>query len=119
MYKALLYDLSGRSLVAVKTLKGKQHLLVRLSDVKEYAGMFSSSDVKCLAEESQIMAKFDHPNVMKLLGVSINMNKNLLVILPFMANGSLLAYLRKNRAGLTVKNADMTEMVKEGFIKGD
>ena len=33
MYKALLYDLSGRSLVAVKTLKGKQHLLVRLSDI--------------------------------------------------------------------------------------
>ena len=85
----------------------------------EYAGMFSSSDVKCLAEESQMMAKVDHPNVMKLLGVSINMNKSLLVILPFMANGSLLSYLRKNRAGLTVKNADMTEMVRAGFIKSD
>ena len=74
------------------------------------AGVFSSSDHCRLVEESQIMAKFDHPNVMKLLGVSISKSKTF-IIMPFMAQGSLLSYLRKHRAELTIHNADMTDMV--------
>ena len=57
------------------------------------------------------MAKFDHPNVMKLLGVSITTSKTLFIIMPFMSNGNLLSYLRKRRAELTVENEDMTEMI--------
>ena len=77
-------------------------------------GIFSFNDVKNLAEESQIMAKFDHPHVMKLLGVSISSSKTLL-IMPFMHNGNLLSYLRKNRADLTVENENMIEMVVTFF----
>ena len=74
--------------------------------------MFTSGDVKRLAEESQIMARFDHPNVMKLLGVSaIRRSKTLFVIMPFMAQGNLLSYLRKNRVGLTVESEEIVEMV--------
>ena len=73
--------------------------------------MFSSSDLKHLVEESQIMSKFDHPNVMKLLGVTISQSKTLLIVMPFMAQGSLLSYLRKYRADLTVENEEMTELV--------
>ena len=47
------------------------------------------------------MARFDHPNVMKLLGVSISKSRTLLVIMPYMAQGSLLTFLRKNRDELT------------------
>ena len=75
-----------------------------------YKGLFSSNDVKHLAEESKKMAKFDHPNVMKLIGVSLSMDTIPFLVMPFMANGSLLSYLRKNRPELTVKN-DMTELV--------
>ena len=78
-------------------------------------GIFSFNDVKNLAEESQIMAKFDHPHVMKLLGVSISSSKTLLLIMPFMHNGNLLSYLRKNRADLTVENENMIEMVVTFF----
>ena len=61
------------------------------------------------------MAKFDHPNVMKLLGVSISKGRTLLVVMPFMAQGSLLSYLRKNRADLTVENEDMVDLVSYTF----
>ena len=57
------------------------------------------------------MAKFDHPHVLNLLGISFDMNKTPFLIMPFMANGSLLSYLRKNRKELTVKNEDVTELV--------
>ena len=56
------------------------------------------------------MARFDHPNVMKLLGVTISGNKTF-IIMPYMAQGSLLSYLRKHRAELTIDNADMSDMV--------
>lgn len=57
------------------------------------------------------MSRFDHPNVMKLLGVSISTGRTLYVIMPFMAQGSLLSYLRKNRADLTVESEDMVDLV--------
>ena len=70
-------------------------------------GIFSSSDLKHLAEESQIMARFDHPNVMKLIGVAISQaHQTLFVVMPFMAQGSLLSYLKKYRANLTVDDEE-------------
>ena len=57
------------------------------------------------------MSRFNHPNIMKLLGVSINVGRTLYVIMPFMAQGSLLSFLRKNRADLTVDNEDMIDLV--------
>ena len=75
-----------------------------------YKGLFSSHDVKHLEEESKKMARFDHPNVMKLIGVSLSMDTIPFLLMPYMANGSSLSYLRKNRPELTVKN-DMTELV--------
>ena len=58
------------------------------------------------------MIKFNHPNVMRLLGVTISQSKSLLLIMPFMAQGSLLHYLRNHRADLTVENEEMDEMVR-------
>ena len=79
----------------------------------QLTGMFSSNDLKQLAEESQIMARFDHPNVMRLLGVAISQaHQTLFVVMPFMAQGSLLSYLRKHRTELTVENEEMTDMVR-------
>ena len=59
------------------------------------------------------MAKFDNPNVMKLLGVSVTEEGTLFLVMPFMAHGSLLSYLRKHRADLTVENEEMTELVNK------
>ena len=56
------------------------------------------------------MTKFDHPNVMGLIGVSLS-NKTPFLVMPYMANGCLLSYLRKNRTELTVENESSTELV--------
>ena len=114
MYKALQRGGKGRvhDLVAVKTLKGiiMHHFmhLVTLFSCHDHTGLFCSSDVKRLAEESQIMARFDHPNVMKLLGVSISKSRTPFIVMPFMARGTLLSYLRRNRENLTIEDEEMT-----------
>ena len=79
-------------------------------------GLYTASDLKQLAEESQIMAKFDHPNVMNLLGVSISKSKTLLIIMPFMAQGSLLSYLKKHRDELAMSSEDIAESEKQVYI---
>ena len=50
------------------------------------------------------MSKFDHPNVLTLNGVCLDGGPAPFIIMPFMTNGSLLAYLKKNRASLVVKS---------------
>ena len=102
------------NLVAIKTLKGliKSQFTSKIEEAS-IPGMFSSSDLKLLAEESQIMAKFDHPNVMKLIGVAISQaHQTLFVVMPFMAQGSLLSYLKKYRAELTVDDEEMPDQVR-------
>ena len=68
------------------------------------SGLFSAIDLKSLIEESMIMSNFNHPNVMKLIGVCIDSKDTPYVIMPYMTHGSLLSYLRKNREQLSVTN---------------
>ena len=56
------------------------------------------------------MHKFDHPNVLTLRGVCLDGGPAPYIIMPFMANGSLLAYLRKNRGTLTVSGKEQSEV---------
>ena len=67
--------------------------------------MFSVSDLNSLVEESLKMSNFNHPNVMKLIGVCIDRNTPY-IVMPYMTNGSLLSYLRKNREDLTTSDED-------------
>ena len=46
------------------------------------------------------MKQFNHPNVMNLIGVCLNAGPAPYIVMPFMANGSLLSYLRKERSNL-------------------
>ena len=57
-----------------------------------------------LVAETATMKNFNHPNVLQLLGVCVDINNNdsmLKVILPFMSNGDLRSFLRKNRVEQT------------------
>ena len=48
------------------------------------------------------MSKFNYPNVLALRGVCLDGGPSPFIIMPYMSNGSLLSYLKKNRATLVV-----------------
>ena len=73
-------------------------------------GIFSISYVNSLVEESLKMSKFNHPNVMKLVGVCIDRDTPY-IVMPYMTHGSLLSYLRKNREHLTTNDKDEDDVV--------
>ena len=60
------------------------------------------------------MYKFDHPNVISLIGLCLDAGPSPYIILPFMENGSLLSYVKKNR-GILLTNTDTEENVSERF----
>ena len=61
--------------------------------------LFASSDISRLIKEISVMLSFNHPNVMTLRGVCLDQESPLL-IMPFMSNGSVLEYVRKNKVEL-------------------
>ena len=56
------------------------------------------------------MLMFDHPNVLKLTGVCLDFGPAPYIVMPYMANGSLLSYLQKERKNLVLKvrNGDVS-----------
>ena len=73
--------------------------------------VFRESELNKLVDESLVMAKFNHLNVMKLIGVSLHIRDSVYIVMPYMTHGSLLSYLRKQRADLTIVGDDNVELV--------
>ena len=65
-------------------------------------GMYDQDQVNKIMEESIKMKNFDHPNVLILLGVCLDAGSAPYVVMPYMANGSLLHYLKKERRNLVL-----------------
>ena len=78
-----------------------------------YTGFYSAKNIEDLIAESERMKRFNHPNVMGLIGVSIDVGERPFIVMPFMANGSLLTYLKKNRSQFIVEE----DAGKEKVIK--
>ena len=64
--------------------------------------------VRDMLKECSRMSEFNHIHVLTLKGVCLDGGPAPYIIMPFMANGSLLAYLKKNRKSLVIshENAD-------------
>ncbi|XP_061187862.1 hepatocyte growth factor receptor-like [Saccostrea echinata] len=63
----------------------------------------SDADVTAFLNEALIMKDFNHPNVLTLIGITLDKGEFPMVILPFMQNGSLLSYIRNENNMPTVK----------------
>ena len=59
------------------------------------------------------MKQFNHPNVMNLIGVCINAGPAPYIVMPFMANGSLLSYLRKERSNILLNENTDEDLVRD------
>ena len=62
-------------------------------------------------KESLKMQSFTHPNVLNLIGVCIDAGPTPYIVMPYMENGSLLSYLKKERPKLTIVEGADPELV--------
>ena len=61
-------------------------------------GVATQADIDSLMSESATMVNFDHPNVVKLIGVCFDTTDQLpFIILPFMVNKDLKSFLVAKR----------------------
>ena len=60
-------------------------------------GFFDTIAVEELFKECAKMINLNHPNVLTLRGVCMDRGPVPYIVLPYMANGSLLNYLKKKR----------------------
>jgi len=83
--------------------------------------IFTSGDLQNLVKEIQLMQFLDHPNVMPLLGVCLNSGcpeaeSAPCLVMPYMANGSLLAYLRRAKKILLLQKDATAEQVYSNLM---
>ena len=64
------------------------------------SGYFDQTEIDKIMEESLKMKRFQHPHVMGLVGVCLDAGPAPYIIMPYMANGSLQSYLKKERKSL-------------------
>ena len=77
------------------------------------AGDFDQVQVDKFVEESTKMSRFKHSHVMGLIGVCLDTGSAPYIIMPYMANGSLLKYLKKERNNIVVyEDTDEDEVCK-------
>ena len=74
--------------------------------------MVTPNDIHILKEEVLKMQSFKHPNVMSLIGVCENFCGGPAVVMPFMANGSTLDYLKRERKSLMLDGEAEGSMVR-------
>ena len=73
--------------------------------------MFSLSDVESLVGEIVKMEELHHPHIMSMIGVCLDAGPGVSIVMPFMSNGNLLEYLKRERPTLELDNdCDMDQV---------
>ena len=73
-------------------------------------GFYDRGAITEMLKECSKMYKFEHKNVLTLNGVCLDGGPAPFIIMPFMANGSLLAYLKKNRDSVAISLPEIDEI---------
>ena len=66
------------------------------------AGLFHQQEMDKFVEESLKMSRFKHTHVMGLIGVCLDAGSGPYIVMPYMANGSLLSYLKRERKNIVL-----------------
>ena len=75
-------------------------------------GLFTMRDLHNMMSEILKMQDFNHPHVMTLMGMSFDAANTPSMVMPYMANGSLLSYLKMNRPLLLVADTADAKKVR-------
>ena len=87
-------------------------LLFSTLSVTAAAGDFDRVEVDKFVEESLKMSRFKHAHVMGLISVCLDAGSAPYIIMPYMANGSLLKWLKKERKNIVLpEDADEDEVI--------
>ena len=84
---------------------------VILNLVQHNIALSSADDVKLLMKEIAKMVNFNHPNVMTLTGVILVEGGAPLLVMPYMAKGTLLTHVQKNKAQFLFEDKEQTDKV--------
>ena len=63
------------------------------------------------------MEDLRHPNVMSLIGVLLDIRSGLSIVMPYMANGNLLEYLKRERNAIYLDDSVDVDTVSEHACK--
>ena len=77
-----------------------------------YIGDFDEVETQKFMDESLKMKRFDHPHVMSLIGVCLDGGPAPYIVMPYLANGSLLSYLKRERSNLVLTTNHDEDQVK-------
>ncbi|XP_006812809.2 hepatocyte growth factor receptor-like [Saccoglossus kowalevskii] len=101
-----VYGKGHKGMVIRGTLKTKNMDYRNSRDVavKILKNDMDLNDVRRFIEEGLLMKDFDHPNVLSLIGVCVEKDGAPLIVLPFMKNGDLKAYIDNPNKVFSVKN---------------
>ena len=88
-------------------------LIIKFSDSA------TSDDIQDFLAESAIMLEFDHPNVLKLMGICFETDHGLpMIVLPYMVNGALKDLLVASRIDTSVEQLpEVNDIVKFSILK--
>ena len=75
------------------------------------SGDAPKKEVEQILSEILKMESLSHSHVMNLMGISISNTLSPILIMPFMENGSLLNYLKKERSSLYLDYDEEEECV--------
>ena len=67
-----------------------------------YIGFFEHNQVVEMIRESLRMLDFQHPHVLSIIGVCVDAGPAPYIVIPFMDNGSMLDYIKKEKKSLVV-----------------
>ena len=67
-------------------------------------GFFDQKTAADMMKESEKMQGFEHPHVLNIIGVCVDAGPAPYIVMPFMTNGSLLAYIKREKMNLVVPN---------------
>ena len=103
VYKARLTGGKIPRVVAVKTLRGEKKSwkvfinidIIFILWINNIVGLYSPNDVQQMVDEIVKMKDFTHYHVMSLIGVCLDIS--LAIVMPYMANGSVLDYLKREK----------------------